>query len=292
MTEKESLKLKPLHSALLAFTLSGPGIAYAGTPPNTPPPYTVSLQGTANFRDLGGYLTEGGQRVRTGMLYRADELSRLSATDQTHLLELGIRQVVDFRSEAERQRAPDQLPASIRYIPIPVTVEATAVGDIQQRIFAPDNTAAAMSDFLQSAYRDFIVIYTPQYRQFMQGLLDGQEYPQVFHCTAGKDRTGMAAALVLTAIGVPRETILQDYLASNRLTTERVNQRVEAMVAHSGGQANREALTTLLQVQPVFLQATYTAIDQQYGSIDNYLTQGLGIGPAQRQILRQKLLEP
>ena len=284
--------MKPLHSALLAFTLSGLCIAYADTSPNTQPPYTVSLQGTANFRDLGGYLTEDGQRVRRGMLYRADELSRLSATDQAHLLGLGVRQVVDFRSDAERQKAPDQIPSSIRYIPIPVTVEAAAVGNIQQRIFAPDNTAAAMTDFLQSAYRDLIVIYTPQYRQFMQGLLDVQEYPQVFHCTAGKDRTGVAAALVLTAIGVPRETILQDYLASNRLTTESVNQRVEAMVAHSGGQANRVALTTLLQVQPLFLHTAYSAIDQQYGSVDNYLTQALGIGPVQRQILRQKLLEP
>ncbi|MCY1428582.1 Tyrosine phosphatase family protein [compost metagenome] len=97
---------------------------------------------------------------------------------------------------------------------------------------------------------------------------------------------------MLTAIGVPRETILGDYLATNRLTDDSVKQQVAAMIAHSGGQANREALTTLLQVQPALLQSAYATIDQQYGTIDNYLTQGLGIGLAQRQVLRKKLLEP
>lgn len=284
--------MKPMHIAMLAFTLGGAGIAQAGATQQTAPPYVVSLQGAANFRDLGGYLSEDGQCVRTGLLYRADELSRLSATDQARLTELGVRRVVDFRGEAERDKAPDQLPAGIEYIPMPMTVEAAAVRDIQQRIFAADNTPGAMSDFMQLAYRDFIVSYTPQLRQFMQGLLIDQAYPQVFHCTAGKDRTGVATALVLTAIGVPRETILQDYIATNRLTNDSVKQQVDAMVARSGGQANPEALTTLLQVQPAFLQTAYATIDQQYESLDNYLAQGLGIGPAQRQILRQKLLEP
>nr|WP_281355067.1 tyrosine-protein phosphatase [Pseudomonas izuensis] len=96
----------------------------------------------------------------------------------------------------------------------------------------------------------------------------------------------------LTAIGMPRATILEDYLATNRLTGDIVKQQVAAMVAHSGGQANREVLTTLLQVHPAFLQFAYAAIDQQYGSIDNYLIQGLGMGPAQCRILREKLLEP
>jgi protein-tyrosine phosphatase len=81
-------------------------------------------------------------------------------------------------------------------------------------------------------------------------------------------------------------------LATNRLTNDSVKQQVDALVARSDGLANREALTTLLQVQPIFLQTAYAAIDQRYGTMDNYLTQGLGIGPAQRQVLRQKLLEP
>lgn len=190
------------------MTIGGAVIAPADATQQTVPPYSISLQAASNFPDLGGYLTEGGQRVRLGLLYRADELSRLSATDQTRLTELGVRRVVDFRSEAERQKAADQLPAGIEYISPPITVEAAAVKDIQQHIFAAHNTAAAMSDFMQSAYRDFIVSYTPQLQQFMQGLLNDQAYPQVFHCTAGKDRTGVAAALVLTAIGVPRATIL------------------------------------------------------------------------------------
>jgi protein-tyrosine phosphatase len=292
MTKKWSLNLKALPIALMAYTLGGVGIAHADVTQQTAPPYVVSLQGAANFRDLGGYLTEEGKRVRLGLLYRADELSRLSTSDQARLVELGVRRVVDFRGEAERQNAPDRLPSGIEFIPMPITVEAVAVRSLQQHILAADNTAGAMSEFLQSAYNDFIVSYTPQLRQFMQGLLTDQAYPQVFHCTAGKDRTGVAAALVLTAIGVPRSTILQDYLATNRLTNDSVKRQVDALVARSGGQANREALTTLLQVQPAFLQSAYAAIDQQYGSMDNYLTQGLGIDLAQREVLRRKLLEP
>lgn len=284
------MKLLPI--ALLTFTLGGMGVAHADATQQTVLPNVVSMQGVSNFRDLGGYLSENGQRVRLGKLYRADELSHLSATDQTKLTELGVRRVVDFRSEAEQQKAVDKLPTGIEYIPMPITVQAAAVKDIQQHILAADNTAGAMSEFMQLAYRDFIVSYTPQLRQFMQGLLNDQAYPQVFHCTAGKDRTGVAAALVLSAIGVPRATILDDYLATNRLTVDSVKLQVDAMVARSGGQANREALTTLLQVQPAFLQSAYAAIDQQYGTMDNYLTQALGIGPAQRQVLRQKLLEP
>jgi protein-tyrosine phosphatase len=292
MIETGSWNLKTLPVALLAFTLGGVSLAHADSTQQAAPPYVVNMQGAANFRDLGGYLSEGGQRVRLGMLYRADELSHLSTTDQARLTQLGVRRVVDFRGEAEREKAADKLPIGIEYMSMPITVQAAAVRDIQQHIFAADNTAGAMRDFLQLAYRDFIVSYTPQLRQFMQRLLNDQAYPQVFHCTAGKDRTGVAAALVLTAIGVPRATILEDYLATNRLTDDSVKLQVDAMVARSGGQANRQALTTLLQVQPAFLQAAYMAIDQQYGTMDNYLAQGLGIGPAQKQALRAKLLEP
>lgn len=252
----------------------------------------LPFDGAHNFRDLGGYETVDGKRVRWGRLYRSDKLSDLSATDERYLEQLQIRRIVDFRSEAERLEAPNRIApdSSIRMVNKPIAITAAAVEDMGKKLTNADTTAAEMRQFLIDANRQMVEEFTPVYREYMQELLRDANYPTVFHCTAGKDRTGLAAALVLSALNVPRDTIMQDYLASNRHSQDYIDKMVRLIEIGSLFRANEEAVRALFAVEASYLNEAFAAIDEHYGSMDNYLQQGLGIGSEERQQLRTLLL--
>ena len=253
----------------------------------------LPFDGAHNFRDLGGYTSADGKTLRWGMLYRSDKLSDLSETDEQYLERLGIRRIVDFRSELERSEEPNRIApdSSIAIVNKPIAIEAAAIEQVKDRIVASDATAAEMGQLLISANRQMVEDFTPVYREYMQELLQADNYPTVFHCTAGKDRTGLAAALVLSAVGVPRETVMQDYLATNLYTAEYIDRMVMLIKAGSLFRANDEAIRALFAVDERYLNEAFAAIDEHYGSLDNYLSSGLGLGEAERSRLRELLLE-
>jgi protein-tyrosine phosphatase len=252
----------------------------------------LPLQEASNFRDLGGYHTVDGRQVQWGKLYRSDSLGNLTDQDLRYLQRLKLKQVVDFRSDIERQAEPDRVPEGAELVIRKVTVEGTDIHAMQAQITDGtfgDNDFSAM---LVDANKAFVSDFTPEFKGFIQSLAEDDNLPLVFHCTAGKDRTGFAAAIALIAIGVPEETVKADFLLTNSYTEDIINKRIWMIRFASLFRTSADQVRPLLGVEAQYLQAAFDTIDQQYGSMDNYLLTGLGITPAIRQKLRANLLAP
>lgn len=223
---------------------------------------------SSNFRKVGG------PQVTLRNLYRSDHLGALNDADAAQIRALGITRVLDFRGVEERTSAACRLPqVTVHSLPI----EPTIVQRIVDLVAAGHQmTAAEMAAHMQDTYRGFVRHSTPRFAEFFQHLLASNE-PTVFHCTAGKDRTGLAAALLLKAVGAPDDEVLQDYLLTN--------DRLELPEGTRMG-LPREAMQVLWRVQLEFLQAALEEIDARYGSVEGYLREGLGLREAERARLR------
>ena len=237
------------------------------------------LQGASNFRDLGGYRSADGRRVRCGQIFRSDHLAGLTSEDLARLASLGIGHSLDFRGAAECAATPYDIPGVQR---VALTIEPTVIARMQALVaqgVVP--TAEETVELMRETYRDFVNRNADTYGRFMKHLLE-QPTPQVFHCTAGKDRTGFAAALVLSALGVDRATIEHDYLLTNQLYKR--DARLE-------GQGHPHVMKVLWQVQPEFLHAAFEAVDAQHGGMTDYLHGAIGLTPQELAELQRMLLE-
>jgi protein-tyrosine phosphatase len=242
----------------------------------------LKLIGASNFRDLGGYPTESGHVVRQRRLLRSDHLGNLAPADlsllSSHLGE-AVR-VVDLRGVSEREEAACAIPAAtVHSLPIEPTIvqklfDVMAAG---HRLTAADTVA-----LMQDTYRNFVRTGTPRFASLFAHVLDEHDAPLVFHCTAGKDRTGFAAALILRALGVSGEDVMRDYLLTNELF------KPQPAPEHS---LPPEVRTVLWGVQPEFLNAAFETIDAVYGGVEAYLREGLGLRTSERERLRELYLE-
>ena len=179
----------------------------------TPVPAAL-LQGASNFRDVGGYLNTQGRRVRRGQVFRSDHLAGLTPEDLVRLQSLGIGHSLDFRGMAEYTATPYAIAGVER---VALTIEPTVIARMQALVaqgVVP--TTEETVDLMRETYRDFVNHNAATFGRFLKHLLE-KPTPQVFHCTAGKDRTGFAAALLLSALEVDRTTIERDYLLTNQL---------------------------------------------------------------------------
>ena len=175
------------------------------------PERRLPLEGASNFRDLGGYETEDGRTVRWRKVFRSGAMDRLSDGDLTQLHELGLRTICDLRHSEEQTihptRVAPQAPPTIHSLPIRPRV----AGNYRERIEADDPDAGDLArDYMTEAYRCYVRDHAEAYRGLMQQLAEPANHPLVFHCAAGKDRTGFGAALILMTLGVPEETIFED----------------------------------------------------------------------------------
>lgn len=248
--------------------------------PGALPARSIALDGASNFRDLGGYTGHEGRPLQWRKLFRADHLGALSAQDLQVLAQLGIARTADFRGKYERGALPYALPGvathtlGIEPTVIQRALELQASG---QRI-----TAAQAVGLMQDTYRSFINDNAARFAELFALLLES-DAPLVFHCTAGKDRTGFAAALILLALGVPRPVVMQDYLLTNALY------RRPSGVASP---APQEVLDVLWGVQEDFLEVALHGVEVEHGGIDNYLERVLRVQPAARRKLAQLYLQP
>jgi protein-tyrosine phosphatase len=241
----------------------------------------VRLQGATNFRDLGGYRTRDGRQVRWRRLFRSDHLGRLTADDEAMLAALGLQQVLDFRGDQERAAMPNRLAAARHHA---LGIEPTVVQRMQDLVAAGQRLSAPVAvALMQELYRALVNDQAHRFAELFEHLL-ASDTPLVFHCTAGKDRTGFAAALILHALGVPREAMVQDYLLTNALY------QPPPLPPHT--ETPTEALAVLWRVQEDFLDAAFDALERDHGGLDRYLAQRLGVGPAARETLARKFLEP
>ena len=240
------------------------------------PPLRVT--GSANFRDLADQI-HPRIALRPRTLFRSSHLGGLSADDVRQIQSLGISRVIDFPGEHERLEAMCGVPGVTVHA---LSIEATVLQVLKdlhargQRL-SPQEVAVLMQD----TYRAFVRDNTARFSQFFDLLL-AADGPLVFHCTAGKDRTGFAAALVLHALGASQEDIMRDYLHTNQRLPER------ALVTRH---LSPEAARVLWGVQPDFLEAAFEAVRQDHGSLDAYLRDALGLSAARLKALRRLYLQ-
>jgi protein-tyrosine phosphatase len=239
----------------------------------------LNLAGASNFRDLGGYIGQDGRCVRWRKLFRSNHLGHLTPADIAVLRQLGVKSAFDFRGKDERSEALcDVEHIETHSLPVePTVVAALRAIHASGRPANPDDALEVMRD----SYRGYVEHNTPRFRALFVHLLEDRA-PLVIHCTAGKDRTGFACALILHTLGVNDNVIAEDYLLTNRFYCR------DPSASSDLSDDVRQVLGT---VQTSFLAAAFETINAGYGGLDNYLRDGLGIGPAEREGLRERYLE-
>jgi len=246
----------------------------------------LDMHGTPNFRDFGGYPSASGQRVKWGYLYRSGQLSSLSAGDVDLLGSLELDLVFDFRRTDEQQQEPSKLPHSNppRVLSMPIT-PGSNTGFFERS----DTDKAVMFEFMVEINRDFAEAQTATYSRMFAEILEVDEARLLVHCAAGKDRTGFAAAMILLALGVSREVVMNDYM----LTAEFFSPHAEMDRLRAKYQMDleAEAILPMLQVHEDYLRAALASIDNRYSSVEEYLAEELGVGERERAELRARYLD-
>ncbi len=255
----------------------------------------IHLEGTANTRDIGGYLTSDLHTLRWRQIIRSENLSRLTASDFQKLEEIGVKTVIDLRTDKEHDRSPphwlgDNPP---RFFHFPV-------GDSNNEWF---NTTRKMmkrmrfteeqsSKHMIEGYRMIVEEGSPSYKKLMELVLDQSNWPILIHCNAGKDRAGVAVTLILEALGVDRATIMEEFLLTNEIA--RIEEKAVLFSKEvkkqkrTGRGPSADAWFPILGVQPEMLEAFYASVDEQYGSMDAFLTE-MGVDQDARRTLAASL---
>ena len=257
----------------------------------------IPLEGQPNFRDLGGYAAADGRRIKWGVVYRSGELSQLTGDDIGKLGDLGIRTVVDLRSPQEvSARGEGRLPTGAQVLAMPIASSEMFAKLIPMLL--KGDFSQVPSDLLDQINRTLVRQFTEQYAGLLRALSDSANRPLVFHCTQGKDRAGFGAAMVLSALGVPWGTVVEDYLLSNHFRKEENDKMLEMIrsfaSSQEGGDGEQIAFSRvegLLYVKEQSLQAAHTEIIERHGSVEAFLTDGLGCSAEGLAQLRDELLE-
>ncbi|WP_267880917.1 tyrosine-protein phosphatase [Streptomyces sp. NRRL S-244] len=240
----------------------------------------IKLEGAVNFRDAGGYRTTTGQWVKMGEVYRSDALDKLTAADLAKLQRLRVKTVFDLRMESERTTDPDKVPAGATYTVADVFAGS---GSFQVLPKSPDEAVKAMVDAEKAMVGG--EGGKKAYSQVFEGLERDRDRAVLFHCTAGKDRTGWANATLLTALGVPGDTVMADYLASNDYR-KAAN---DAVLSHLPA-PQAAVYKPMLDVRAEYLNSGYDEVKAKYGTFDRYLKDGLGIDARELKQLKKDLL--
>ena len=237
-----------------------------------------NLAGASNFRDLGGYPGRDGRAIRWRQIFRSNHLGHLTEADVDVLRGLGLKSAFDLRGINERATAMCAIEEiAVHSLPI----EPTVVGELRALLDAGSPLSSTeAADAMRNSYRSYVRENTPRFHALFTHLLEDRA-PLVIHCTAGKDRTGFACALILHALGVPDDVIAQDYLLTNRFY------RRDPFSITDLPEAVTQVLTS---VEASFLAASFDVISADYGDLDSYFREGLGVGPRERTALETRYL--
>ncbi len=244
----------------------------------------VVLQGASNFRDLGGYPTKSGKQMKWGKIYRSADISKLTDNDVKILSDLNIKMVCDLRGEKEAELAPDRIPVGTDRILLSAGSENIgAPGSFMKYMKTPERADSMIlsvytrTDHLGKKYKPM----------FDQLLALESDKALLFHCTAGKDRTGVGAALILYSLGVDESVIFKDYELTNEYRKESNEQFVKMLKAQGLPEA---AGRSMMAAKPEYLKAAFDAIEKQYGSMDSFLDKEIGLTAEKRNVLNAKFL--
>lgn len=249
--------------------------------PDTVLPHVLHLKGGSNFRDLGGYTTADGRTVRRNAVFRSAHLGGLTDEDRGALGKLGVRTIVDLRGVNEAAETPHLIDGLACRI-VGAHIEPGVGDKIRGAVADGSANPYVMMQFLTDHYRDYPRRCAPGFRTLFATLSDGEHRPLVFHCTAGKDRTGFASALLLTLLGVPWETVMEDYLRTNDLWTGHIGRYPELDI---------DTRAAIIEARTPYLEAAFEVLRGDFGTPEDFAEKALGLDAAARDRLKRDLLE-
>lgn len=260
------------------------------------PGESLGIASVVNLRDLGGYTTSDGATVARGLIYRSNQLSGIPDIDMEKLAVLGLEVDYDLRTAAERDARPDELPPGVEYVVVDVLADSPQAGPAMLEELMKDPQAAnaelgggKVEEAFRESYREFVSLPSAknEFSKMFHGLADEEKLPALFHCTTGKDRTGWAAAALLTLLGVPEDQVYEDYLRSNDNILPAYKHVIDPFVGAGG---DPEITAAILGVKREYLEASFDEMETNYGTIENYFAEALGIDAAKQQIIRDLYL--
>lgn len=260
--------------------------------------HLIPLEGGRNFRDIGGITTADGATVKSGLLFRAGVLHHLTADDYAKIDAFGIRTVIDFRDVEERQNEPTTwLASDVEIVNWDYAMSFGDDIDLNDMLRMMAASEAGAESMMAALYRTMVEQQKPHYQAMFEELL-APSGPVLFHCTAGKDRTGVAAALIQTALGVDRETVIRDYTLSEVILNLPEQQNsLASMTAHSDGNYSMLAMlpeasiNALMGTRRIYIETAFDEMTQNYGSVEAYIKEGLGVSEQDLETLRVLYLE-
>lgn len=249
----------------------------------------IDMENTVNFRDIGGIPTQDGRHTKWGMIYRSGELSELTEEDLAYMKTIDIKAILDFRTDEEIEEKPDMYPDGVKWFHVPVgNMNKGNMKEMFAEIRNADpetyDSGALMESISESLFKS-----QEAYKTLFNDLLNDETTPLLFHCTAGKDRTGHASALILTALGVDEETIYNEYTLSNYFRYENNEETVKKAAKFYG--VDQRILRPMMGVKRSYLKTGMDIIKKEYGSVQNYLEKEIGIDSLMQAKLKQKFLE-
>lgn len=244
----------------------------------------VELEGAYNVRDIGGYAVADGQHVRRGLVYRSASLAELTDADIEVIDALGVKLVIDLRSSAERAHRPTRMRGEV-WARDYETSGADLIRALREGDATPETAALLMAGTYRVLHEEQADSFAELFRRIAVG-----DLPLLFHCAVGKDRTGAAAALLLTLLGVAPGDIFEDYLLT-RQTVERSQADARAALAKAGTIVPDDVLAPIIGVEETYLAAMFSAIDEKYGSVCRYAAKHLGVDNERLDAIRASLLE-
>jgi len=255
------------------------------------------MESINNFRDFGGYETQNGTRLKNGLLYRSGDLSKATDADLERIYSLGIKTICDLRSEGERRREPDRVPAArpFTFFNIPMRPIVEYHGRSLRRLFSLMFGSERRTDYVavsHQAYRDYATRYLPQLKALFERISNPENLPVLIHCSAGKDRTGVVSSLIQLVLGVPFETVMDDYLKTNgnlNAYKEDVFRRLSRLGLF--GIPWKELYAPLFAARTDFLNAALEQVKEEFGAIDEWFRNGLGFSEKDKLTLVSVLSE-
>ncbi|MBC1975929.1 tyrosine-protein phosphatase [Listeria booriae] len=251
---------------------------------------TIPLEGCFNFRDLGGYVNTAGKTVKWGKLYRSSLLTNITEKDKDTLEKLGVSWICDLRSTSEIAAKPTPALAHIKNRHIPIGTAKNESTE-SQKIDIPDDHRV-YEPLMGESYRVFVQS-KDGFREIFNDIIEKEEVPFLFHCTAGKDRTGVLGALLLKLLDVPENTILADYELTNQYADNILGEMQGLVNAFSNSERkiDLENFRPMAEARPAYLEIAFDEMQKEYGSVDAYLEKGIGITPSEKAKFQTMMLE-
>lgn len=254
----------------------------------------IKFDGIYNFRDIGGFITNEGRVMKKGILYRSDELSRLTVKDIDVFNQLKIKLICDLRTDQERKSKPSKFLSEQ-----PIEVMNISIQDKSQeftrfeffKFLVSKSNSINFETIMKDMYYNMAFVNNSKINEVITLLSKENHLPALIHCTGGKDRTGFISALIQLMVGVPYHNVIEEYLYSNHLIEPKMKKAEKMIRWMSLFQASSERIKPLLEVRREYLDDIYNEIIKRYGDIETYLCEGCSIKQENLSNLKNILLE-